>query len=166
MIRGQKLFVALLFFKKWAIPSLFFFIFLFSIWLTENVQYTFFANDWIRTADLWNRKQPLYQMSHNHCPWGTVVVTSFFPIIVPMVSIPYLTKCDWTEPSVQRRIRPSRVSWSFRSGLRHLQNHSSIRCQIFLLKDFVVVHSNTRNRIWTRNLWRSEKFKVKFKIVR
>ena len=28
----------------------------------------FFADDWNRTADLWNRKQLLYQLSHNHCP--------------------------------------------------------------------------------------------------
>ena len=27
-----------------------------------------FADDWIQTADLWNRKQPLYQLSHNHFP--------------------------------------------------------------------------------------------------
>ena len=27
-----------------------------------------FANDWIQTADLWYWKQPLYQLSHNHCP--------------------------------------------------------------------------------------------------
>ena len=27
-----------------------------------------FADDWIRTADLWCRKRPLYQLSHNHCP--------------------------------------------------------------------------------------------------
>ena len=27
-----------------------------------------FVNDWIRTADLWYRKQPLYHLSHNHCP--------------------------------------------------------------------------------------------------
>ena len=27
-----------------------------------------FANDWIRTSDLWFWKQPLYQLSHNHCP--------------------------------------------------------------------------------------------------
>ena len=27
-----------------------------------------FADDWIRTMDLWHRNQPLYQMSHNHCP--------------------------------------------------------------------------------------------------
>ena len=26
-----------------------------------------FANDWIRIADLWYRKQSLYQRSHNHC---------------------------------------------------------------------------------------------------
>ena len=52
---------------KCVILGLFFFIFDLSIELTVNVQYNF-ANDWIRTADLWNRKQPLYQLSHNHCP--------------------------------------------------------------------------------------------------
>ena len=25
------------------------------------------ANDWIRTADLWCRKRPLYQLRHSHC---------------------------------------------------------------------------------------------------
>ena len=27
-----------------------------------------FSNVWILTADLWHWKQPLYQLSHNHCP--------------------------------------------------------------------------------------------------
>ena len=31
-----------------------------------------FADDWIRTADLWNWKQPLYQLSHNHCPYQLI----------------------------------------------------------------------------------------------
>ena len=26
-----------------------------------------FAGDWIQTTDLWYRKRPLYQQSHNHC---------------------------------------------------------------------------------------------------
>ena len=30
-----------------------------------------FANDWIQSADLWCRKQPLYQLSHNYCPKGS-----------------------------------------------------------------------------------------------
>ena len=51
----------------------FFFIFVFLIHSGQLtiVQYIkkFFANDWIRTADHWYRKQPLYQLSHNHCPW-------------------------------------------------------------------------------------------------
>ena len=28
-----------------------------------------FSDDWIRTSDLWNWKWPLYQLSHNHCPY-------------------------------------------------------------------------------------------------
>ena len=30
--------------------------------------YIIFVDDWIRTADLWYQKQPLHQLSHNHCP--------------------------------------------------------------------------------------------------
>ena len=39
---------------------------LFKFQLTVNVQYNFFADDWIQTADLWNWKRPLYQLSHNY----------------------------------------------------------------------------------------------------
>ena len=39
-----------IFFKKWGIPDI-------------N-----FAENWIRTVDLWYRKRPLYQLSHHHCP--------------------------------------------------------------------------------------------------
>ena len=57
------------FYKKWAIPGLFFFIFcLFNTQLTVNKCSINFSDDWIRTADLWNQKRPLYQLSHNHCP--------------------------------------------------------------------------------------------------
>ena len=47
---------------KWAIPGLFVSLSVFSIQLRVNCQY-----NWIRTADLWNWKRPLYQLSHNHC---------------------------------------------------------------------------------------------------
>ena len=36
-----------------------------------------FADDWIQTADLWNWKQPLYQLSHNHCPKSKESYNSF-----------------------------------------------------------------------------------------
>ena len=35
-----------------------------------------FANDWIRTADLWFQKRPLCQLSHNHCPLIILVSTA------------------------------------------------------------------------------------------
>ena len=54
-------------FFKWAISGLFFFILVFSIQLTVNKSSIKFADGWIRTADLWYRKLPLYQLSHNHC---------------------------------------------------------------------------------------------------
>ena len=53
-----------------AIPGLFFlFIFVFSIMLIVNNINIKFADDWIRTADLWYQKRPLYQLSHNHFPY-------------------------------------------------------------------------------------------------
>ena len=54
-------------YKKWAIPGLFFSIFVFSIQLTVNKCSINFADDWIRTVDLWYWKGSLYQLSHNHC---------------------------------------------------------------------------------------------------
>ena len=54
--------------KNWAIPGLFSFIFVISIQLIVHIN---FSDDWIRTADLWCQKQPLYQLGHNHFPTGT-----------------------------------------------------------------------------------------------
>ena len=60
------------FFKKnWPYPA--------SFCLYSSFQYTVdgkqmfninlnIAYEWIRTEDLWYRKRPLYQLSHNHCP--------------------------------------------------------------------------------------------------
>ena len=39
--------------------------------LFNTVNRTYFAHDWIRTADLWCGKQPLYQLRHNHFPSKT-----------------------------------------------------------------------------------------------
>ena len=40
---------------------------IFNTQLTVNKCSLNFADDWIRTADLWYRKRPLYQLSHHHC---------------------------------------------------------------------------------------------------
>ena len=37
-----------------------------------------FADDWIRTSDLWYLKRPLYQLSHNHFPWAKKYVCFVF----------------------------------------------------------------------------------------
>ena len=55
-------------FKIGAIRGLFYFIFVFSIQFTVNIVQNNFADDWIRTAELWSRKRQLYQLRHNHCP--------------------------------------------------------------------------------------------------
>ena len=55
---------------KRAVNGLLFFIFVFSIPSVESKQMfdIKFANDWIRTADLWCQKRMLYQLSYNHRP--------------------------------------------------------------------------------------------------
>ena len=58
----------------WTIPGLFFFYFssfLHSWQLTISSKN--FADDWIRTSDLWCLKRPLCQLSHNHYPFVDMV---------------------------------------------------------------------------------------------
>ena len=66
---GSCLFVwsSCLVFINGPFPASFFFIFVFSIQLTINVWFKY-ADDWIRTEDLYCWKRPLYQLSQNHCP--------------------------------------------------------------------------------------------------
>ena len=52
-------------FKIGPFPASFSFIFVFSIQYKSTYK---FCDDWIRTADLWCQKQPLYQLRHNHFP--------------------------------------------------------------------------------------------------
>ena len=69
-ISPNWLLLIIIFFKKWAIPGLFFFYFcLFNTTqLTVNKCAVKFAGVWIWTADLWYRKRPLCQLWHNHSP--------------------------------------------------------------------------------------------------
>ena len=56
-------------FFKWTIPGHYFLYFrLFNTVDSKQMFNKKFAEDQIRTADLWCRKQPLYQPIHNHCP--------------------------------------------------------------------------------------------------
>ena len=64
------------FFKKWAIPGLFFFIFrLFYNQLTVSKCSIKVADDWIQTRVLWYWKGPLCQLCHNHCPLSIAVAS-------------------------------------------------------------------------------------------
>ena len=49
-----------------------------------------FAYDWIQTVDLWYQKQPLYQLSHNHCPNHNLAVWA--EAAVGRLSYPVLQK--------------------------------------------------------------------------
>ena len=65
-----------------------------------------FADDWIRTADLWCRKRPLFQLSHKHCPpifritWYWITQVKCFVVRVMLLVIKILTfrffVCWWT----------------------------------------------------------------------
>ena len=55
-----------------------------------------FANDCIRTADLWNWKRLLYQLSYNHCP--------------RVVCILSMRGCDIFWPKGMRAIRSTEIS--------------------------------------------------------
>ena len=68
-LRSRSTFVGKVENFKCVIYGLFFFIFVFSIQMTVNkCSISKFADDRIRTVDLWCRKRPLYQLSHNQCP--------------------------------------------------------------------------------------------------
>ena len=58
--------------KNGPFPASFSFIFVFSIQLTVNkCSIKTFADDLIRTADIWYHKRPFYQLSHNTAPLWT-----------------------------------------------------------------------------------------------
>ena len=81
VVCSQRQSIPMYFFKKWAIPGLFFFIFrLFNTHLIVNkcsIEINNFSDDRIRTADLWYWKLPLYQLSHNCCPYNYVLPDLF-----------------------------------------------------------------------------------------
>ena len=68
------------FLKIGPFPASFFFIFVFSIQLIVHIN---FADDCIRTADLWCRKRPLYQLHHNHFPQSQVLYHSAIQVPPP-----------------------------------------------------------------------------------
>ena len=67
-----------------------------------------FAEDWIRTADLWRQKRPLYQLSHNHSPTEEIVRLVQRRVIItlaPLCSFFNLEKFGILEPlKVLRRV--------------------------------------------------------------
>ena len=79
-------------FKNGPFRPLFFFIFVFSIQSTVNKCSINFANDWIRTADLWYRKRPLYQLSHTTTALRYLRVTHLILIKFRMTCPTYLPR--------------------------------------------------------------------------
>ena len=59
-----------------------------------------FANDWIRSMDLWCRKWPLYQLSHNHCPPNVLFLLASACLLVLLH--PYLHRGPAVLPPVLR----------------------------------------------------------------
>ena len=61
---------------------LFLYFCLFNTVDSKQMFYKNFDNDWIQTADLWYWKRPLYQLSHNHCPYSVSLILFQFLILV------------------------------------------------------------------------------------
>ena len=55
---------------------------LFSLFSIQLIVHIHFADDWIRKADIWCRKRPLYQLRHNHFPREFEVNVSFQNVTV------------------------------------------------------------------------------------
>ena len=56
-----------------------------------------FADDWVRTADLWCWKRPRYQLRHNHCPLikSILLQSNQIPLLKLDTNLSYLTACNY-----------------------------------------------------------------------
>ena len=80
-----------------------------------------FADDWIRTADLWYWKQPLYQLSHNH---------NHFPFLFLCLTF----ETAWAAPVQHILLSKSSLSWvctKQEQGQPIFQNYSKTRLNLF-----------------------------------
>ena len=67
------------FHKRSPFPASFLYFRLYNSWQSIlNDQFKKLANAWILTADLWWRKQPLWQLSQSHCPSTWFVKVDYF----------------------------------------------------------------------------------------
>ena len=82
---------------------------LFNTQLTVNKCSINFADDWIQTADLWYRKRPLYQLSHNHCPYKYLFVRKQFILTGDQLqthTFPYkVSKCSLSILMIVQELR-------------------------------------------------------------
>ena len=72
--------------------------------------YKKFADDWIETADLWCWKQPIYQLSHNHCPrllftWGPEFKTSSLAILIEHLFFDYCAEKTKIKTNMNNRLQ-------------------------------------------------------------
>ena len=68
-VPSELCFLELTFFLNWAIPGLFFIYFCLFYVEIQMTDIKSFADDRVRSADLWCRKWPLCQLRHNHGPF-------------------------------------------------------------------------------------------------
>ena len=73
--------------SKWAIPDVFFFIFVFSIQLTVYVQFKFLP---MTGFELWT-----YQLSHNHCPANYLLCQS--KVLQYLSQFVHVESVKWSE---------------------------------------------------------------------
>ena len=113
-------------FFKWAIPASFSLFSSFQYTVDSKQMFNFLS---IRTADLWYQKQPLYQLSHNHCHLHDNVIkmflalkSAFIKLGVFNVSVPMTQwlncQVGWASSSVGLlEVWPEwKIKWIWRQG--------------------------------------------------
>ena len=74
----------------WALTGLFFFIFVFSTASSKHMVCIKFCQWMDSNWDLWWWEQPLCQLSHNHCPFGSFEAKYFIPRGTPTTNSLFL----------------------------------------------------------------------------
>ena len=77
----KKIFNKIFFQMVLSQPHFLYFVFSIQLTISKQIFYQKFPNDWILTADLWCRKRPLYQPSHNHCRLHKSLFLTFLHLV-------------------------------------------------------------------------------------
>ena len=89
------------------------------------------TNDWIPTVDLWNRKHPFYQLSHNHWPcsadlWVVLLLTN---IRLQYEILKSSRKLNFVESTLNTKEKIFRVSFAVANMAALWYSKNTFRCK-------------------------------------